>query len=272
MTTAVADSPLRVRANATLRAAAQLWFLVAVIGQWMFAYYVGSFYGGSAVQGDLEVWNNILPHGYVVGETMGNVAVAVHLFLAVIILVGGPLQLVPHIRARVPAFHRLNGRIYMLTAFVISISGLFMVWTRGSAGGPMGDISISINAVLIMIFAVVALRYAVARDIKTHRRWALRLFLVVSGVWFFRIGLMLWLTIHNGPVGFDMDTFRGPFLTFLGFAQYLLPLAILEIYLRTQDRAGATGRFVMAATLVVLTITMGVGIFAATVGMWLPYL
>jgi hypothetical protein len=31
--------------------------------------------------------------------------------------------------------------------------------------------------------------------------------------------------------------FRGPFLSFLSFAQYLLPLAVLEIYLRTRAAA-----------------------------------
>ena len=83
---------------------------------------------------------------------------------------------------------------------------------------------------------------------------------------------MFWLFINNGPVGFDPETFQGPFLTFLGFAQYLLPLAILELYLRTQNRAGAPGRFAMTAGLLVVTVAMGVGIFVATMGMWLPRL
>ncbi|MBN4046625.1 hypothetical protein JYU02_01350 [bacterium AH-315-P15] len=56
------------------------------------------------------------------------------------------------------------------------------------------------------------------------------------------------------------------------FGQYLVPLAILELYLRTQDRAGARGKFAMAAGLLVVTALMGVGIYAATMGMWLPRL
>ena len=259
-------------ADTALKAAATLWFLVAVTGQWIFAYYVASFYGGSAVQGDFERWNQVLPHGYVAGETLGNVAVAIHLFLAVVIIVGGPLQLIPQIRTHARSFHRWNGRLYIFTAFVISMAGFYMVWTRGTVGGFVGHISISINALLIMLCAALAWRYALARDFNTHRRWVLRLFMVVNGVWFFRVGLMLWLFLNNGPVGFDPETFQGPFLTFLGFAQYLLPLAILELYLRTQDQAGAPGRFAMATALFVLTVAMGVGIFVATLGMWLPRL
>ncbi len=46
-----------------------------------------------------------------------------------------------------------------------------------------------------MIYAAsepMALRYALARNIDAHKRWAVRTFIVVSGVWFFRVGLMLW--------------------------------------------------------------------------------
>jgi tetratricopeptide (TPR) repeat protein len=105
---------------------------------------------------------------------------------------------------------------------------------------------------------------------KAHRHWALRLFLVVGGVWFFRVGLMFWLLLNKGPVGFDPDAFRGPFLSFLSFVQYLLPLAVLEIYLCTRERGGTLGRLAMSAGLFVLTIARGTGIFAATVGMCLP--
>jgi hypothetical protein len=105
-----------------------------------------------------------------------------------------------------------------------------------------------------------AWRYAVARQFETHRHWALRLFLVVSGVWFFRVGLFFWIIINGGPVGFDDEKFEGPALTILSFLQYLLPLAVLELYLRTQRGGGAIRRFTVAGALFVLTAAMGVGI------------
>ncbi len=262
--------PKTASADKALNASVTFWFLIAVIGQWIFVYYVTSFYGGTAVQGDFESWNKVLPHGYVAGETMGNIAVAAHLLLAVIIIVGGPLQLIPQIRNRARTFHRWNGRIYIFTALLISIDGLYMVLTRGTGTGLIGEISVSINAILIMLFAILAWRTAVARKFNVHRKWVLRLFLAANGVWFFRIGLMFWLFINNGPVGFDPETFRGPFITFLGFAQYLLPLIILELYLYAQAQGKTPVRYAMAAGLFVLTIAMGIGIFAATMGMWLP--
>ena len=148
-------------------------------------------------------------------------------------------------------------------ALASSVSALYLVLIRG---GLIGDFSqhmgVVLNAVLIIVFAVMALRYALARELVRHRRWALRLFLAVSGVWFFRVGVFFWILINRGPVGFDPDRFVGPVLTFLSFAQYLLPLAVLELYMRARDRGGMTAKYAMAVTLGVLTLVTATGIFA----------
>lgn len=256
--------------NTALNAAARFWFTVAVLGQWMFVAYVAIFYGGAAMHGNLESWNKVLPRGYAAGDWMHNIVVGAHLLLAVIIMIGGPLQLIPQIRRHALAFHRWNGRFYAPAVFLTSIAGLYMAWGPGTIGGLVQHLGISLDAVLIMIFSVLSVYYAMKRKLDVHRRWALRLFMVVNGVWFFRVGLMLWLTIHGGPVGFDPKAWRGPFLDILSFADYLLPLAVLELYLRTKDHAGTPARFAMAGLLFVLTLAMAVGIFAATMGMWLP--
>ena len=257
-------------AEAALRNAARFWFVVAASGQLMLVAYIAAFYGRAAARGDLQAWNKVLPHGYVAGDTVGNAALVAHILLAAIITLGGVLQLIPQIRTHAPVFHRWNGRVYIVTAFVASLTGFYMVWFRGTVGDFTQHFAISINALLIMLCAAMALRYALARDFRMHRRWALRLFLVVSGVWFFRVGLMFWVAVNKGPVGFDPKAFEGPFLSFLSFAQYLLPLAVLELYLRAQDRGSATGRFAVAGLIGVLTIAMGIGIVVATMGMWLP--
>src|ERR1700694_1657826 len=85
-------------AGVVLRLAARLWFLVAVAVQWTFAAYVIAFYGATAIHGDLAAWNRVLPHGYVSGDIAGNLVVAIHLILGVVIVVGGPLQLIPQVR------------------------------------------------------------------------------------------------------------------------------------------------------------------------------
>jgi tetratricopeptide (TPR) repeat protein len=202
---------------------------------------------------------------------MGNVAVAVHLLSAVIVILAGVVQFIPQIRERAPSLHRWNGRLYIVSAFTISIAGLHMMWVRGTVGGLSQHLAQSLDAVLIMLCAVMALRYALARDFTTHRRWALRLYLVVSASLFIRAAeFMLSFAPLKGPFGFDPVTFQGPFLTYLSFGQYLLPLAVLELYLRTQDRPGAPRRLAMAAGLFGLTIALAAGIATATMTQFLP--
>ena len=58
----------------------------------------------------------------------------------------------------------------------------------------------------------------------------------------------------------------------MDFACYLLPLALLELYLRAKEKAGTRGRLAMAGTLVVFTALMGVGIFGAYMAIWRPLL
>jgi len=256
--------------TAALRMAARLWFLVTVAGQLLFAFTVASFYALTAARGDFWAWNRNMMHGYAAGETASNLVVVLHLFSAVIVILAGALQLVPQIRNRFPRFHRWNGRLYLLTAFTLSTAGLYMMWIRGSVADSFQRWGFTLNVVLLWLCAAMAVRYAIARDFRTHRRWALRLFLVVSASWFFRAGLSLSFLLFRGPFGFDPNTFRGPFLTFMSFAMFLFPLALLELYFRAQGRGGAPWRMAMAAGLVVLTLAMGAGVFTAAAAVWMP--
>ena len=208
-----------------LSSVAKFWFTVAVIGQWIMVYYVIVHYGGSLLSGNTAVLES--PNNHM----SGLIALIIHVLIAVIIMGFGPLQLIPQIREKFPKFHRLNGRIYLLTVFISSILGLYLIW--GYEKMPGGDemfVAMNILVLLTITFAILALRNAITRKIIKHRQWALRLFMVVNAGWFFRVGLMAWILIHQGPVGFDPETFEGPFIIALAFAQYLIPLALLELY------------------------------------------
>lgn len=255
-----------------LQSSGVLWFLVAAAGQWIFVYYVAALYIPTlARKGFPGLEETSLPDGYVPGDHLGNLAIAFHVLIAIIIIGGGPLQLIPQIRNNFPWFHRLVGRTYMTTAVITSSAGLYLVWTRGVPGGMVGHVAISLDAALIMLFAAIAVRFAIMRKIDQHRRWAMRLFMVVSAVWFFRIGIMFWF-LTTGGIGIDAETFEGPALTVLYFGQMFIPLAILEVYFRAQDVSDAAPKFGAAALVLAATGVTAVGVFAATMGMWLPRL
>ncbi len=262
--------PGRARGDRWLDAAARLWFIVTVVGQLLFALYITVLYGGGAMRGDITVLDRVMPKGHVPGDSVGNATIIVHLVLALVIMFAGSMQLIPQIRRQAPWLHRWTGRSYITAALLASFGGLYLVWVRGTVGDNAQHVGSTLNATLIVLFGVLAWRAARARDFGAHRKWALRLFLVASGVWFFRVGLMFTLLVFQRPVGFDPKTFTGPFLTFLTFAESLLPLLVLEGYLWGQRRATARGRLAIAVTLGVITCAMAVGVFGALMGMWLP--
>jgi hypothetical protein len=254
-----------------LRGTGALWFVIAFSGQLLFAFYTAAFYGGSAVRGDLAAWNDVLFNGRIDGDAAGNAALSAHLALAVIVTAFGPLQLVPQVRNRFPRFHRWNGRLYLFSGVIAAIAGAYLIWTRGALGGLVNQISVTGNAVLIVLFGVIAARHAVKRDFEMHRRWATRFFLVISGVWFFRVMLMGWIIGNGAPVGIG-EELNGPVAYALGFAQYLLPLAIHELYWRACDRGGIFAHSGAILMMVAATAATGFGIFGAAVGLWLPRL
>src|ERR1700678_3870977 len=241
-------------ANKALRAAAGFWFVVAIIGQFVFAASVAIFYGNSAARGNWQGWNFGMSHGYAPGPTLSHLAVVAHLSGAVLIILLGALQLTPQVRNRFPVFHRWNGRVYLFGAFAITTSAMYMIWIRGSVGDFPQHLGSTGNALLVWIFGGLALRSAIARDFIAHRRWALRLFIALLGVWFYRVLMTLWLVAWGRPAGFDAGTFTGPFLNFMAFGAYLLPLGVLEMYLRAQKSPGTTQRIRMVRALFVVPL------------------
>ncbi|MBH9579210.1 DUF2306 domain-containing protein [Inhella proteolytica] len=253
-----------------LDVSAALWLALALGGQLLFAAYLVAAYLLPTLQGRLESWNLKLPKGYTPGDAWGNALVGLHLLFALLILVGGALQLLPPLRRARPALHRGIGRAYLIAAATLAVGGLLLVWTRPALGGLGQHLGISLNALLMLAFAGLAWRAARARRIEAHRAWALRLFLAVSGVWFFRLGLPLWLMWHGKPVGFDPKTFDGPFLTTLAFAQTLLPLAVFELLRAARRSARPAFHGAVALLLAALVLLTAAGLFGAFHMLWSP--
>lgn len=268
----VRPTPRHILPNRVLASSAKLWFVAAAFGHLLFLIYIVGYWGLLLVGGGAEALADThLPNGFVAGDPIGNAAVVAHLMLGIIVIGGVPLQLIPAIRQRFPTFHRWLGRTYAIAAVTTATAGLFMIWSRGTIGGPIAEIAISLDGVLIIVFALMAVRYAMGRNFVLHRRWALRLFIVASAVWFYRVGLMGWVFVTGG-LGVDFKTFSGPFITFWGFAQYLLPLALLELYFHAQKTTNRLLKIGTAVTLFGFTVAMSIGIFAATMSLWLPRL
>jgi len=245
--------------DSALKAAVGLWFATVAVGQAAFLYHVLAFYSPSTLSEHFEAWaKNPDPiKGYVAG--VGNLFFAIHVVLAAIMTFGGAPQLIPQIRSLAPSFHRWNGRIFLGAATAASLAGFYTVWFRGASLDLVGALASSLNVVLVIAFGLLAWRAVLAGEAATHRRWVLRTFLAANGVWFTRVWVFGWMMLNGGPVGVTgrMD---GPVNYVIDFGCYLLPLAVLQLYLWVKDRADPAARAAMAGLLLALTAFMVVGI------------
>ncbi len=259
-------------ARAALTAAAGFWWFVAVFGQWAFLAYIAAFYGTSTFAGDFAAWskNTFLIKGYVAGDTAGNLAFAAHALLAAVTSFAGGLQLVPQIRRRAIGLHRWNGRVFLVTAFGVSLTGLYMIWVRGETTDLVSALGISVNAALIMVCGVLTWRRVLAGDIAAHRRWALRTYLVANAQWFTRVGVFGTFLVAKVLGLAGGKGFGGAVLLFWTFGCYLVPLAVLELYLRAKDGGGTRLQSGTAGLLIVLTFLMAAGIFGVSLFVWWP--
>nr|MCH9753235.1 hypothetical protein [Alphaproteobacteria bacterium] len=108
------------------------------------------------------------------------------------------------------------------------------------------------------------------REIDVHMRWATRLFLAASAVWFFRVMIMIWFVLTGG-IGIDTSDGTGWFLDVMSIGQFL-PLAIYELYHYLKSNGAASARYAMAGFLWIAAAATFVGVGLATLGMWFPVL
>lgn len=259
--------------QAWLRRAGAAWFAVACCGQLAFVAFILGFYGARTARGDYAGWNDKpLIDGYIAGDGTGNLMFISHVLLASVMTASGLAQMVPQIRMRARAFHRWNGRVFLVTALTLALGGLWLTWVRGTALSTISAVAISGNAILILACAGAAWRAAVTRAYDAHARWAMRLFLVANGVWFLRIGMMAWVLLNQGPRGMS-GTLSGPVDVVLVFGCYLIPLAVLELYFAAR-RPTAAPAVTWAGIAVVAgaTVVTALGAAGAVALMWGPYL
>ena len=271
MSALASPPPSRGVASTALKRSGLLWFAVAAVGQAAFIGFILAYYGVRTATGNFAGWNDkALIDGYKAGDDLGNIVFAAHVLLASVVTLGGLMQLIPPIRSRLPRLHRWTGRLFLVLSIGMALSGAWLALVRGTYLSVVSNVAILINAVLILLFAALAWRAALARRFDQHRLWAMRTFMVVSGVWFLRVGLMGWVVLNRGPAGLT-DDMSGPVDTVFLFGSYLIPLAVLELYFAAQ-RGGAILKILAAAVVVAAAVYTAAGVLGTTAFMWGPYL
>ncbi|MEM0986340.1 MAG: DUF2306 domain-containing protein [Pseudomonadota bacterium] len=262
----IPGSPPRVRRFGAV------WLCIAGFGQIAFIGFILLHYGLPTVAGQWEAWNEKpLIDGHKPGDTGGNVVFILHVLGAAIMTGAGLLQLIPVLRRRMPKVHRWSGRTFIALAVGMALSGLWLVWVRGTYLSIPAAVFVSINAIIILVCSGFTLQRAMVRKFAEHERWALRAFLAASGVWFLRVEMMAWMLLNQGPRGMN-TTMSGPADIGIQFGSFILPLLVLELYFRMRDRRQYRIAWPAAAAMTAIIALTAVGIAGTIAFMWMPYL
>lgn len=246
------------------------WIAVALVGQWIFALYILAQFTLPVVTGSIdESQFRHMIRGYVNGDTYNNTILLFHVIPVMIISLSAILQLFPYIRKNYPTFHRINGRMFLALGLIGAVTGLYMTWITGSRLSNLGSLGVTLNGILILAAAVFAWRYALQRKFRQHRRWAVHAFILINGVWSFRLYLMGWFLVNQGPLG-NSRTIDGPADIALSFASYLLPMAIAEIVFWAERQRSAKATIGAAVGVSFAALITLIGVVAATMMMWGP--
>lgn len=252
-------------ANKSLKYTTMFWFITTLVGQWFFFYYIIGFYGFSVINDNMEIWNRWEPMGskpYLLGDFSGNLAFAAHAIGAGIVAFGGALQLLLKVRNTYPKFHKINGYVYLTTVFCLAISGFYLVWIRDPEPIDLSGIGTTINGFLILAFAYFTVRLAINKDIVSHRKWALRLFMVSNAQWLLRLGVFSYLVTGN-LLGMK-PAFGDPFFPIWTFGCFVFPLLMLQLYFFAKEKGSNSVKFLTSAALFTVTILMIIGMVGFT--------
>lgn len=162
-----------------------------------------------------------------------NFSIFIHMLIGAVITVLAPLQIWAGLRRKRPKLHRHIGRTLVSLAFPTAFGEFGYIALRGTIGGVAMDIAFAAYGALLILAAAQTIRFAHARNITRHNRWAMRFFFLIIGSWIYRVHYGLWFATV-GRAG-HKSTFDGPFDTFQNSAFFLPYLILIEAYYTRRD-------------------------------------
>ncbi|MFW8591452.1 DUF2306 domain-containing protein [Glaciecola sp. 2405UD65-10] len=253
----------------TLQFSKKAWFVSLLIAQCVFVTYLALGYGFSAATANIDAWNKFNQTAYVENDILGNTLYGLHVLLAIVMIIGGSMQLIPQIRQRFSRFHRINGRVFVLFACIISIAGLILINTRGTVGNFLMHSLTSFSGLVVLTSSYFAVMAARKHKIAIHQTWAIRLFLAANGVLFFRLMLFAWL-LGFGTLGINFEDFTGPTVVSISVCSYVVPLLIFECVRFAEKSKKSVLCYLCCALLIMISLIFLVGLFGISAGSWFP--
>ena len=236
---------------ALLITALRLLMVTVWVSSGIFALYIVGRYLPGLVSGELVQWNSRIQPELVEPEhPVAAAGLGLHLFAGALILLLGSIQFITPIRARWPLLHRTTGRVYITACILMSVGGMVHILSKGTVGGTPMNVAFMGYGLAILVCAVFTLRYALARELQTHRAWAIRLYALVIGSWLYR---MYYGLIFATGVGGVQLNFQGPTDLVLNYLFWAPNLVVAELVIRGLGQQ-SSGWLRTIAGLVVLSV------------------
>lgn len=262
-------TPVSLRSLKILNASLKTWFICLVLAQIIFVTYLSLGYGLNSITVGLSQWNKFNNTAYVAGDTLGNLMYATHVLLAIIMIIGGSLQLIPALRNRFRKFHRYNGRLFVTLACTISLAGMYLIIVRGTVGNTLLHSLTFFSGVVVIVSSFFAIKAARNRNFALHQVWAIRLYLAANGVLFFRLMIFGWM-ISFGALGINTEDFTGPTVVTVSVFSYVMPLLIAEFVRYTKNCDKVILHYACAGLMFAISLVFIGGLFAITIANWYP--
>lgn len=258
-------------------ASQKIVFTCLIIAQAFFVSYLIAGYGFTGLSEGVSQWNRFNSTAYVAGDSLGNAMYAVHVLFAIVMIIGGSLQLLPTIRRKYKTFHKYNGRLFVTLACSISLAGLYLILSRGTVGNPLLHGLTAFSGAMVIVSSFFAIRAIRNANVALHQRWALHLFLAANGVLFFRLFIFAWMTLF-GTLGINTADFTGPTVLCVSVLSYLVPHVIAQLIwmanapskAHSSSKSNESLKVCISTTLLLISAAFLVGLFSLTLGVWYP--
>lgn len=197
--------------------------------------------GGDNVNESWNAWRT-LPNTCC--EDYKRIPIYLHILGSILILMLGPIQFLNHVkifREKCILLHKISGITYVMGCTLASLNGLVFIYFSGSVGGIIMDLAFGLAGLLTFVFPLIMSYYAITRNLRLHREWALRTYVIASSSVFYRV---LYFGVYNLIYTITRDNtlhtnnFQGPIDFLFDFLYYLLPILFIEIYMYVERRMG----------------------------------
>jgi uncharacterized membrane protein len=124
-----------------------------------------------------------------------TLALMAHIAAMMVAALLGPFQFLRSYRDRYRRAHRVSGRIYLLSALVGGLSGLYLA--QHSASGVVSDLGFAALALGVLAASAIAFLRIRGGHVQSHREWMTRSYALIFGA----VTLRLYLPFLDALLG-----------------------------------------------------------------------